>query len=122
MRVTDVHTERDGWPAELFGSLVGRARLRLGVSQTELSRRCGLSRNCISLIERDVVHDLALSTFLALHERLNLPLSEMVECWQNTLEYLAFQDGGMSDETNIDDAMIPEYHYPESDLERYCAP
>lgn len=82
----------NGWPVVTLGEAVSVARLRLGISQKECANRCGLSRNTISLIERDKLHDLALSTFLSLHETLNLPITVMVENWENTLQYQRFSD------------------------------
>lgn len=82
----------NGWPVVTLGEAVAVSRLRLEISQRELAKRCCLSRNTISLIERDKLHDLALSTFLTLHEVLHLPISIMIENWQNTLQYQQFSE------------------------------
>lgn len=80
-------TPDDGWPMVTLGEAVSVSRGRLGISQKELAKRCALSRNTVSLIERDKLHDLALSTFLTLHQTLNLPIHLMIDNWQNTLDY-----------------------------------
>lgn len=82
----------NGWPVVTLGEAIAVSRLGLEIPQKELAKRCGLSRNTISLIERDKLHDLALSTFLSLHEVLNLPISIMIENWQNTLQYQRFSE------------------------------
>lgn len=82
----------NGWPVITLGEAVVTKRRRLGISQDELAQRCGLSRNTISLIERDKLRDLALSTFLSLCKTLDISINIMLETWQNTLDWQRMND------------------------------
>lgn len=58
-----------------LGQLVSRARRAMGMTQTDLAERCGMTQGALSEIERGATRDVRISTAARLAEALNVSVA-----------------------------------------------
>ena len=69
-----------------FGELIVRCRKRAEISQAELAEQAGLSRNYVSLIERDRAPNLSVRKMVALFDVLDIDAAFWGPCIQCYVE------------------------------------